>query len=241
MSMQKIKVRSVAEIKPGDRVVSLTNAGPEVQPWTVEREVPKPEQGTAGTATVLFRGTLGLVSAGSRRVFLTAGVVAPGDTTSRWVDELGNLLSDEQVTDFVPDAPDATQWVPMATAEKTEVEASRLRGRLNLRTVERDQMKERWEGVKMELALAQADLSDAQDAYEAAYRSAAPDLDMEDRTEPLAVVVERLRKAAVLPTRDDLARVMHDDYLPNGEPRLGRTHREILADAVLAHLRGESR
>lgn len=44
-----------------------------------------------------------------------------------------------------------------------------------------------------------------------------------------------------LPTRDDLARVMHDDYLPNGEPRLGRTAREVLADAVLAHLRGEVR
>lgn len=64
-----------------------------------------PKQGQSGTATVLFRGTLGLVPAGTRRVFRTAGVVAPGDTTSLWVDELGNLLSDEQVTDFVPGEP----------------------------------------------------------------------------------------------------------------------------------------
>jgi hypothetical protein len=42
-----------------------------------------------------------------------------------------------------------------------------------------------------------------------------------------------------LPTRDDLARVMHDDYLPNGSPRLGRNAREELAAAVLRFLRGE--
>lgn len=44
-----------------------------------------------------------------------------------------------------------------------------------------------------------------------------------------------------LPTRDDLARIMHDDYLPNGMPRLGRTAREELAAAVLRFLRGEVR
>lgn len=44
-----------------------------------------------------------------------------------------------------------------------------------------------------------------------------------------------------LPTRNELVKAMHDDYLKGGEPRLTVTAREHLADAVLTFLRGESR
>ena len=45
-------------------------------------------------------------------------------------------------------------------------------------------------------------------------------------------------EARPLPTRDEVADAMHDDHLPG--LRLGRKSREMLADAVLAFLRGES-
>lgn len=69
---------------------------------------PEPEwkPGTVGTATVLYRGQSGPVaSTRLMRVFRTSGVVAPGETALPWVDDLGNLLSDEQIADFVLDRP----------------------------------------------------------------------------------------------------------------------------------------
>lgn len=59
-----------------------------------------------------------------------------------------------------------------------------------------------------------------------------------DDSEVTDFVPDELRP---LPTRNDLVKAMHDDYLKGGEPRLTVTAREHLADAVLTFLRGESR
>jgi hypothetical protein len=44
-----------------------------------------------------------------------------------------------------------------------------------------------------------------------------------------------------LPSREAMAEAMHDDRLPGGEPRLTYLQRLILADAIIANQRGESR
>jgi hypothetical protein len=44
-----------------------------------------------------------------------------------------------------------------------------------------------------------------------------------------------------LPTRVAMAEAMHDDRLPGGHPRLTYLQRLILADAIIANQRGESR
>lgn len=96
------------------------------------------------------------------------------------------------------------------------------------------------EGLTRQLDVVNADLRDAQDAYEGAYRAAAPDLAMEDRTEPLAVVVERLRKVAEpgpLPTREQRAQVV-DLLIAFSNDRADEWH---TADKILALLRGETR
>lgn len=95
-----IGVHSVAEIKPGDVIVSLSNAGPEVQPWTVEREVPDIAPGTTGSATVRgvegVRGVWATLHDGERYfVILEADKAGTGSLSS----------TAEHVTDFVPDQP----------------------------------------------------------------------------------------------------------------------------------------
>jgi hypothetical protein len=63
---------------------------------------------------VLYGGDLD--RAATRTVFRTAGVVAPGETTRPWVDELGNLLTDDEVTAFVPaDAEELLRKVGLLT------------------------------------------------------------------------------------------------------------------------------
>jgi hypothetical protein len=44
-----------------------------------------------------------------------------------------------------------------------------------------------------------------------------------------------------LPSREAMAEAMHDDRLPGGQPRLTYLQRLILADAIIANQRGESR
>lgn len=84
----------------GYRMFALTDHQPAPEPE------PEWKPGTVGTATVLYRGQSGPVaSTRLMRVFRTSGVVAPGETALPWVDDLGNLLSDEQIADFVLDRP----------------------------------------------------------------------------------------------------------------------------------------
>lgn len=96
-----------------------------------------------------------------------------------------------------------------------------------------------------------ADLRVAQDELDDAYRTAAPDLDIDDRTEPLAVVVERLRKEAAIaktsPKREDLARwifsLVHGD-VEKWEGHTPSTHDYYYSraeDLTQMFMRGESR
>lgn len=134
----------------------------------ISRPAPEPEPqwepGTTGTAAVVREGKNGgaAVARKTRGTWVTSHAGVRWFVTHEATIPAGNLVPEEDVTDFVPDGD-----IKAAIAELTAA---------------RD--------------LVQADLRDAQDALDEAYQAAAPDLDIDDRTEPLSVVVERLRKAA---------------------------------------------
>jgi ribosomal protein S27AE len=107
------------------------------------------------------------------------------------------------------------------------------------------------EGLKQQLDVATADLGAAQDEIDAAYRAAAPDIDVDDRTESLTAVVERARRTTRLKvtkavTQEELADVLaqhygdHENLAAVPEQRMRQNY---LSDArtILGMLGGDAR
>lgn len=173
--------------------------------------MPKWEQGTAGTATVLYDGDVS--RAATRIVFRTAGVIAPGRTTRPWVDELGNLLADDEVTDFVPDDADELRGRLAGARAGAEKLCKKLEAEQRERNALVEQQRCEIRGWQRAQVLLQARAEDAEAEN------------------------ERLRAARTLPTREQVAdalRTRGGVTLWHAHGTLTNRSANLLADRVLA-------